>query len=84
MFWGTPFSDDHDHISRLTKLALKENKLVVQEPRSEEENYEYTHSFVIIKTEEEGAAVKNLIGISPFSPANCAKNMGISPNIYIY
>ncbi|CAL1155538.1 unnamed protein product [Cladocopium goreaui] len=36
----------------LTKL---ENKLVVQEPRSEEENYEYTHSFVIIKTEEEGA-----------------------------
>eukprot|EP00435_Cladocopium_sp_Y103_P014866 s2832_g3.t1 len=36
----------------LTKL---ENKLVVQEPRLEEDEYEYTHSFVIIKTEEEGA-----------------------------
>ena len=30
------------------------NELKVQEPRSEEELYEYTHSFVLIKTEEEG------------------------------
>ena len=35
----------------LTKHA---NKLVISEPRTDEEDYEYIHSFVIIKNEEEG------------------------------
>ncbi|CAE7355450.1 unnamed protein product [Symbiodinium natans] len=35
-------------------LSKRANKLVVSEPRSDEEGYEYVHSFVIIKTEDEG------------------------------
>lgn len=35
-------------------LSKGANKLVVSEPRTEEDLYEYIHSFVVFKTEEEG------------------------------
>ena len=35
-------------------LSKHANKLVTSEPRTDEDFYEYVHSFVIVKTEEEG------------------------------
>ena len=35
-------------------MTKHSNKLYISEPRSDEDIYEYIHSFVIIKTEEEG------------------------------
>ena len=35
-------------------MSLVNQKLHISEPRTEKECYEYTHSFVVIKTEEDG------------------------------
>ena len=47
------------------ELSKRANKLVISEPRTDEEDYEYIHSFVVIKTEEEGVKVfqQNPVGM---------------------